>query len=218
MNIKKFYLETMFSGYTEKMPEWLAFYAKQEVDHLNKILEEKIRIINVNSFISKEIKVLDVGCGDCRIYKQLPEHIKKDISYTCTDIFSRKELPIKFKNWLKKENITYIPLFELNKLYCVPYYTKDVDIIVSLGVDAHCSLTQIRIYFSAFKDLIHRDGTLVWQKQRTDNWQGLRLLEEDRDLNYETNPLDFYSPWENIEINPLSYFILYSKKELERFK
>lgn len=177
----------MFDAYTEKMPNWLKIEAKKEI----KLFESMIKKIN------KTTSVLDIGCGDCRIFK-LPifNSIVKYGNCVACDIFKKKELPEHFKNWLIESNIRYVSIPTVTgytkNVYTLPSCIGRFDIITCFGVDLHLNYLELSQYlYSAFLQL-KNDGIILWQKNNFNSSVGKKLLKSEGERAINNVDIDYY--------------------------
>jgi len=187
MNIKEFYLENLFNGYTDKMPKWLFKEAQHEFNIIK-------LVIMLSKLTTTQIKMLDIGCGDCRIFKNITisRFFKKRIA---CDIFNKKELPDKFIDWLQTNRIKYQCLPQINNMYYIPKEWGQFDIIACLGVDVHLNDEACNFLLDCAKKCLTKNGILLWQVNRKDTIKGKWLNWVDRKLHYQYRNDQFYSPY-----------------------
>lgn len=186
MNLHDFYLEHMFNDYVEDMPSWLAKEADKEIE----IFQIAIELLALRK---KNLKVLDIGCGNCRIFKKIdfswnsptkkPERIG-------TDIFKAKDLPKEFTKWLLDNQISYRQIPSDSKTSFIPSKWGEFDIITCLGVDCH--LDCVNPMISSSLNALKEDGALIWQINRKDTFAGKRLQFNDRKLKYKYHKVGYY--------------------------
>ena len=201
INLHDFYLGQIFGGYVEKMPSWLKKEADQELEFIYDYVEE------YEKSQSSEFTTLDIGCGNCRIYKDIPR-LTTGKSFAC-DIFYYKELPNEFKNWLRDYNVKYQRIDEFGNW--IPMWGK-FDIITCYGTDVHLSALQVDLIMSSAMKSLKPGGILIWQVNRKDTLKGRYLKWKDRALEYQYRPKKFYFPYEAKFSSKVSHIYVYRAK------
>ena len=182
---KEYYLTELFSkNYTDSMPKWLETEAEKEASVFHDF-------IKFEATRKRKLRILDVGCGDCRLYED-------DIFYPCDypnfqfnkiacDLFNARDLPQDFKNWLAFNEIKYKQIKSKPKKIWGKF-----DIITSWGLDALLTDKQAKEYLNTSIDMLKEDGIMIWQTQRKDTLKGWWLDLKDNHLRYKYRPLSFY--------------------------
>lgn len=213
INLKQFYLNNLFNDYTNNMPIWLKEETDKELKIINKWVLEYCDNFEIRG---EQIRILDFGCGDNRIYKNIA-NIYKYKKYAC-DIFEESEAPSSFSKWLKKNNVEYFKINPDSYQINLENYKK-FDIIISLGVDVHLGSTKLQNYLFKLIGKLSLNGILIWQKNRLSTLKGLKLEWKDRKLKYQYRPLScYYLPSQinkvkntTIEKTKISHLIRYQR-------
>ena len=113
---------------------------------LDKIIA-KIRLGNVISFVDKDDKILDFGCGSTSfLLNNIKSKIKSGVGIDY-DVDSRKE-----------ENIEYIR-FKFDKK--LPFKDGSFDKIFMLAVLEHIDVDKVDLLFTDFKRILKKGGKIV---------------------------------------------------------
>ena len=197
MNKKEFYLKNMFDGYTDNMPDWLKREEKKELQSIQEL---------VDRYSPKgKIRILDVGCGSCRVFKEISFPCNNKRTKMATDIFSNKELPKKFKKFLKERQIKYQQLF--NGLVAKEW--GKFDVITCMGVDPLLNNNEaFDLWVSCIRNL-KKEGILIWHINRDDTLKGKLLKWKDRELHYFYREDFMYSPYLDKKETKVSKIYLY---------
>jgi len=196
MEIKKFYLKYMFEGYVDNMPQWLENVAKKELAYIDqKGFNYLYKLLLQNR---KNIKIADIGSGDCRIFKSLPNFLIKNpkIERYAYDIFTKDELPKHFLEFLQENNIQYHTIIRTDKYNLE--LNKKFDIIICLGTDCHLTNDEAKQYIKECKNHLRKNGVLIWQILRNDTIRA-NIMKYFSRIKYYTRNKNWYKEFFNDE-------------------
>lgn len=199
-----FQSELFYKDYINKMPAWLSEESKKEIAIFDEIIKRK----TISSQLVKG-DFLDVACGTCRIFKEIPE--SSQYNRYAADIFDKNDLPLSFQEWMEFNKIEYhqvqikdnrLSLADLGKF----------DIITCLGLDYLLERDNCKFYMDSLKVMLKPDGLLIWQTNRKDTMNGLGLRMLDKKLSYEMKPLSFYNNHTSVYYTSISRIYTYGRK------
>lgn len=210
MKIKDFYLKYMFNDYVKKMPKWLKKVAQNEMDYISDFGFRHIYYLILKN--TNHIKIADIGAGDCRVFKALPDFVKhydyiKKYAY---DIFELQELPKDFISFLNEQHIKYFTINK-NEKYILKL-KKKFDVIICLGTDCHLTDEECNQYINECKNHLKKQGVLVWQTLRNDTIRAL-MMKYFSKIKYYTRTKQWYRKYFNDEPYPtkISQTYIYHK-------
>jgi len=165
----------------------------------------------------KKISILDLGCGNGRLYGYLKEELPQ-YQFNYLGVDSSKLLLTRAKRFYKSSNVK----FELNDVILkTQSIQKHYDIVAAFGLTHHIPSKKYREkWFKEISSLVRKNGLFVftiWDFSKDERFKNLVKSIKTDDVNISVNELeggDSFLGWQNMK-NVYRYFHKYSSDELK---
>jgi tRNA (uracil-5-)-methyltransferase TRM9 len=176
--------------------------------------EEVLKVINNKFSNQKQLKILDLGAGNCRFLNYLASEVSFDLDYTGID-FSDSMLNLSEINKSNKIiNIKILKKDLLKESWAIDLDLNSFDLVVAFGLFHHIPGFQNRLnIFQRIKDLLVKEGIYVFT-----TWQFLDVPRLQKRIAWP-NDLDDDFILKRLEISKSDleqgdYFLDWVKKEI----